>query len=322
MNTTTIDALLEQPLRLMAELLKDVEKVALLDYPEYANVGDSMIWLGQVELLRRLGKKIIYVCAISNFDEREAAAAVAAGAALLISGGGNFGTLWPHHQAFRERIMTLFADALIVQMPQSICFEDAAALDRTRRIIASCSNFHLLVRDYPSLAYAHEHFSAHIQLCPDSAFFLKGLRAAPAVHEIVYLRRSDKEAAADDATGLAKLTVTDWREEYWYEKLLQRLLRRALRWKLLRNSQRIAIALYHLLATIRMQRGVRLIASGKKVITDRLHAHVLSVLLNRPNYILDNSNGKVFAFYEAWTRELGVSHRAASLRDAVQMATA
>lgn len=321
MNMPAIDTLLEKPLQLMAELLKDVDKVALLDYPEYANVGDSMIWLGQIELLRRLGKKVVYVCAISNYAEREVGAAVASGAALLISGGGNFGTLWPHHQQFRERVMRTFPDALIIQMPQSICFKDDAALARTRNAIANCRNFHLIVRDYPSLAFARENFPGSIWLSPDSAFFLENLRAAPAVHDIVYLRRSDKEAATNDITeARADIKIADWRSEWLHEKLLQRILRNALRFRLLRNSQRITIALYNALAKIRMQRGVQLIASGKQVITDRLHAHVLSVLLNRPNYILDNSNGKVFAFYEAWTRDLGLSQRANSLLEALRMA--
>jgi pyruvyl transferase EpsO len=37
------------------------------------------------------------------------------------------------------------------------------------------------------------------------------------------------------------------------------------------------------------------------VITDRLHAHILSLLLGIPNIILDNSYGKVRDFHETWT---------------------
>ncbi|HEY3699409.1 MAG TPA: polysaccharide pyruvyl transferase family protein [Spongiibacteraceae bacterium] len=321
----TLNELLDKPLQLLADLLKGVDKVALLDYPEYANVGDSMIWLGQVALLRRLNKKIIYVCAISNFDEHEAAAAVGAGAALIINGGGNFGTLWPHHQEFRERIMTLFADALIIQMPQSICFEDEAALQRTRRIIGNCSNLHLLVRDHPSYAFARDNFSTDIVLCPDSAFFLTDLPTLVPDLDVVYLRRSDREADVNSGGGelhsSLAINVTDWLEQNWIEKQLQQTLRYSVRKKWLRNNQRVTIALYNLLAYIRTRRGVQLLARGRCIITDRLHAHVLSVLLKRPSFLLDNSNGKVFAFYEAWTRDLGVSRCVGSVREALRMAS-
>lgn len=320
----SISELLERPLQLLGELLKNVDTVALLDFPAYGNVGDSMIWLGQVALLRRLHKKIVYICTLDNFDAGELARVQAAGAALLLTGGGNFGTLWPHHQAFRERVMTLFPHALIVQMPQSICFENDEALQRAQRAIASCSNLHLLVRDHPSYAFARDNFSTDIALCPDSAFFLGDLHAPAPACDIIYLRRSDKEADAlrgNESIASNSITVTDWRKPSWMEKQLQRFLYHGVRLGLLRNTQDKVIALYNLLARMRTKRGIDLLARGRCIITDRLHAHVLGVLLKRPSYILDNSNGKVFAFYEAWTRDLGVSRCATSLREALRMAT-
>ena len=323
MNISAFNALLDKSLQILAAVLNGVDNVALLDYPEYGNVGDSMIWLGQVALLRRLNKKIVYAGAQSNFEEREVGDLVAAGTALLINGGGNFGTQWPHHQHFRERIMTLFPDALIVQMPQSMCFENGVALQRSRRVIANCRNLHLLVRDYPSLAFAQANFATHIALCPDSAFFLSELPPQRADLDVVYLRRTDKEAETIDSEppdSSATVAVTDWLQQSRAEQLFQKVLRALLRRRLLRNTQRVAIALHDALARLRVRRGIRLIARGRCVITDRLHAHVLSILLGRPHVLLDNSNGKVFAFHEAWTRDLGVGRRADSLREALQMA--
>src|SRR5690606_38625060 len=145
------DDITEKPLQLLAELLDGIDEIALLDYPEYANVGDSLIWLGQIALFKRLKKRVVYVAAAWHSDDAALRKVVDNGAAIIIMGGGNFGTLWPHHQTYREHIMRAFADATIIQMPQSICFEDEAALARTREIIANCSNFHLLARDFPSL---------------------------------------------------------------------------------------------------------------------------------------------------------------------------
>jgi len=50
-------------------------------------------------------------------------------------------------------------------------------------------------------------------------------------------------------------------------------------------------------------RGCRVLSQGRLVITDRLHGHILSLLMGIPHVLLDNSYGKVRRFYEAWTKE-------------------
>jgi pyruvyl transferase EpsO len=52
------------------------------------------------------------------------------------------------------------------------------------------------------------------------------------------------------------------------------------------------------------------------VITDRLHAHILSLLLGIPHAVLDNSYGKVGRFLAAWTGGAAGVHRASSSEDA------
>jgi pyruvyl transferase EpsO len=63
-------------------------------------------------------------------------------------------------------------------------------------------------------------------------------------------------------------------------------------------------------------RGCRLLSSGRLVITDRLHAHILNLLLGIPHAVLDNSYGKLGRFLEAWTGAAAGVHRAASIDDA------
>jgi exopolysaccharide biosynthesis protein PssK len=50
-----------------------------------------------------------------------------------------------------------------------------------------------------------------------------------------------------------------------------------------------------------MNFGCRLLARGKVVVTDRLHGHILSLLLGIPHVLLDNSYGKLRHFHETWT---------------------
>jgi pyruvyl transferase EpsO len=53
-------------------------------------------------------------------------------------------------------------------------------------------------------------------------------------------------------------------------------------------------------ATLRLRRGIRLLTQGRRVVTDRLHAHILCVLLDMPHAIIDNSYGKLSSFVETW----------------------
>src|SRR3546814_7617772 len=54
----------------LAPLLGD-GPVALVDYPDHANVGDSAIWLGETTYLRRRGLTPVYVSTIRAHDRSE-----------------------------------------------------------------------------------------------------------------------------------------------------------------------------------------------------------------------------------------------------------
>jgi len=66
--------------------------------------------------------------------------------------------------------------------------------------------------------------------------------------------------------------------------------------------------------------GVDLFEDRPFVITDRLHAHVLAVLLGIPNVAIDNSYGKISALYRSWTSRFGVAHFSDSVEEAVRIA--
>lgn len=321
------DDLTARSLQLLKEILRDVDSVALVDYPVSGNVGDSMIWLGQVALLKRLNKKIVYVDAAWHSDDAALRRVVEKGAAIVIMGGGNFGTLWPHHQRFREHLLQTFADATIVQMPQSIFFADDEAVERARRIVAGCNKFHLLVRDFPSLEFARANFDAQIELCPDSAFFLGALPAPHPDVDMIYLRRTDRESSAqsfraETTSSQHSIEVTDWLRQNVVERALHKIVRALLRFRLLRNTSFLTAYLYNQLAWARVRRGISTLARGRCVVTDRLHAHVLCMLIGRYHLLLDNGIGKIFAFHEAWTQRWPSLARAETIEEAFALASA
>jgi len=48
--------------------------------------------------------------------------------------------------------------------------------------------------------------------------------------------------------------------------------------------------------------GCRMLSQGKVIVTDRLHVHILSLLLGIPHVVFDDQGGKVKTFYETWTK--------------------
>jgi pyruvyl transferase EpsO len=313
---------------LLAELVPYGAVCALLDHPDYPNVGDSAIWLGQRELLRRRNARIAYSCSIKTFDESALRRAMPHGI-VLIQGGGNFGTLWPHHQVFRENVLTRLRDYKVVQLPQSIRYEDDAALMRTAALIAQHPDFTLCVRDEASLRIATRQLNARALLCPDSALLLEGklTRRTPDVDCLV-LARTDKERAFDGlervfADSGITVVAADWLEEPYtrLHGLRDRFVRASKRaWSSNALFQYAMLQLWDRLAWQRTNRGCELLSRGRIVVTDRLHAHILSTLLGIPNIVLDNSYGKLSGFIAAWTARNPLCHQAASVEQARQIA--
>src|SRR3546814_16383188 len=60
---------------------------------------------------------------------------------------------------------------------------------------------------------------------------------------------------------------------------------------------------YQILAQWRLRRGISMLSQGRVIVTDRLHAHILSLLLDIPQVVLDNMYGKVSAFAAQWRSE-------------------
>lgn len=283
-------------------LVAGASAVALLDFPDHGNVGDSVLWLGALAGLKAVGApRPVYTCDTSTYDRKALARAIGDGT-ILLNGGGNFGDLWERHQLFRERVVRDFPDNRIVQLPQSVHFESAGALARSRAIFNAHEHVTLLVRDTDSLDLVRREFRATSHLVPDMAFALGALqRTSTPTRDILWLKRADKE---DLFVGSGGPDVIDWLDEErtpliaWSDRLRyeagERAWLRPIGWPLLAMTQQR-------LAKQRMARGIALLSPARVVVTDRLHGHIVSLLLGIPHVVLDNSYGKVHRFVWAWT---------------------
>ena len=295
--------------------------VALIDYPDHSNVGDSAIWLGEVAFFGSRGVQPVYCSALKNHSDAALAAALPEGT-IFLHGGGNFGTLWKAHQDFRLDILERFPRHRVVQLPQSIHFEDEAAAAETQRAIARHGRFTLFVRDRPSMEYARRLFDCEVKLAPDMAFAIGPLERKRSAVDIFYLLRTDLEKMPlgerrdDGRSALAG----DWLAE---DRHAMRLVSMASRLMTLMDSAEVArLKSYERLASARVRRGIELLSTGRVVVTDRLHGHILSTLLGIPHVALDNSYRKIGNFIDAWTHDLDIVRVAGSLDEAASEAGA
>jgi len=299
--------------------------VALLDSPLTPNVGDSMIWLGALSYLASRGIRPCYTCDLRTFSPGTLRRRIGGGT-ILLSGGGNFGDLYPPHQEFREAVVARFPGNRIVQLPQSIFFQSPEALTGARQVLDRHPDLTLLTRDASSLALAGRSFRAPSLLCPDISFALGAQsRPCPPSHPVVWLARRDKEAREPLAPAPAGVLRVDWVEDD--ATLLVRSHRRLTR--ILSHHSGLRAPLGDALARAsdavaraRVERGSRLLSSGRVVITSRLHGHVLCMLLGIRHIMLDNSYGKVRGAYETWTHASPLAELALSQADALARAAA
>lgn len=305
--------------RALEPLLAGVSRVALLDVPTHQNVGDSAIHLGTLAVLRRAGIEVCYACSIETYA-RDTLAQQLGDGAILLAGGGNLGDLWPLHQQLRERVLADFPDTQVIQLPQSLHFTDPAALARARAAFGAHRRLTILLRDARSLSAARGAFDAPTALCPDLAFALGPLaRPVAASAPVVWLARRDREAAPNANAG--SHATFDWALEPPSPLSRMERMGHALTSahpRLEPYAHGPLMRLGAIASRRRVQAGCAMLAAGTTVITDRLHGHILSLLLGIPHAVLDNSYGKVRSFYDTWTHEAPIVRWADSAADAVR----
>ena len=320
----------ESSAQILETILPTGADVALLDFPDHMNVGDTMIWVGELAYLRRGRHRIRYVCDINRFSEKLLRKRLPTGP-ILLHGGGNFGDVWPNFQRFREEVVSTFPDRQIVQLSQTIMFTSAEAAARANSVLGSHPDYTLLVRDAESLARAKSQLpDVKVIFCPDMALGWSPNPVAPAKSKIgplLVLARRDREANSNLADATTKImidgdTVTDWG--------LKGLERRI--WKLVRVPARLArvvpglkdspiiyplvAAGYRTMTLLNVRAGLRTFRSASVVVTDRLHAHVLAGLLGIPHVVMDNNYGKIKGVLDASTGQLSTVTFARTTDDA------
>jgi exopolysaccharide biosynthesis predicted pyruvyltransferase EpsI len=312
---------------ILADAIPSGARVALLDVPTHMNVGDHAITLGELTALRRGGYDIAHISAASDAPVDRIADRLD-DAVVLLHGGGNLGDFWPEHQRYREAVLRAFPDRPVVQLPQSLWFEDSATLETAKRAFDGHPNFTLLIRDEEGLEFAQRHFTCRVRLCPDSALALGPLaRPSAPSQEVVCLARYDHERTAEQDEAAPSIVSVDWprtldRWEYMLRDFALAGTRRFVKGggRTLPLERALVQGAYERLARRRVDHGLRLLSAGERVVTDRLHAHLLSLLLGIPHVVADTRSGKVHDYIETWTASSSLVRRVPSLIEGLEEA--
>jgi exopolysaccharide biosynthesis predicted pyruvyltransferase EpsI len=325
--------LLRETLR---ELLPAGTRCGIVLYPDHWNAGDAAIWCGTRQLLRELGVEIAYGCDTTSYDKRALTHALPEGP-ILIAGGGNFGDVYVPEHALRLQVLEDHPGRPVIQLPQSIWFRGTEGVAATAEALRKHANATLLLRDAPSLAFAQRHFSSPARLCPDAAIALD-LSPVPRHPDVpmVAVWRDDRESADPPPPMPAGSIACDWLlpggvlpPEQARQMSIAGLefhrwvgrpklgepcpVRRRLAW-------RHQPWLWDQLALDRCLRGCRMLSRGRVTITNRLHAHLMCLLMGQPHVACDVTNGKVFAYRDTWGCDAPFVRFAGSPAEAVDLA--
>ncbi|BBI31802.1 polysaccharide pyruvyl transferase family protein [Cohnella abietis] len=292
---------IKQELAIIAKVIPRGSQIVYLDYPVYDNIGDLLIMKGTEAFFSDYGIKVRKRYSYVNFRSN---LKVPEDWIIVCQGGGNFGDTYPHHQQLREKAVKAFPRNRIVILPQTIYFKDAIEERRSLQCFSTHSDLHLFVRDNNSYLTA-SCLIDNVYLSPDMAHQLYPLPSTPSKTKLkLALLRNDKEVRQQEVS-ISYDRALDWPQlfsawDHWFIKQMIRF------YSLDRRVGNIIPLqpLWYFLANKYIGRAVALFNQYDQIVTSRLHGHILSCLMDKPNLLLDNSYGKNMSYYRLWTHRL------------------
>lgn len=287
----------------------------LLDLPYHSNLGDTLIWQGELDFL----KTVPYKCKYSTWFQGNLSMVeeiLRPETILLFHGGGNFGDIWPVHGQFRRKVIEMFPKQQCVILPQTIYYQDERNLYEEAEFYSNYPNVTICARDVCSLELLKRFFpSNNSLLVPDMAFYMniEGYKRSISPKGSVFVRREDQEINNNiDYQRVPKdSVVSDWlflcnSKEYsrqedivkWGRRFDSRL---GTDWK----HSWLDFYWQHVLRPLNVKTAIRFIDQYKSVYTTRMHAAILGVILGKQDITLfDNSYGKSSSLYSTWLSDV------------------
>ena len=287
----------------------------LLDLPYHSNLGDTLIWQGELDFLKKLPYKNLY--SISHQGNlKKAERFIGSETILLFHGGGNFGDLWSGPGQFRRKVIAMFPHQRCIIFPQTIYYNEENNLREEAAFYSHYPNVTICARDATSLGILKEWFPNNPSLLvPDMAFAMdmSKYKRATSPEGSIFVKRGDREInqSLDYSEVPADAYVTDWlflgnSKEYarrktitlWGARFDYRL---GTDW----SHQWFDWYWHHILRPLNVKTAINLIDKYAHIYTTRMHAAILSVILGKTDITLyDNSYGKSSSLYNTWLNDV------------------
>lgn len=282
------------------------EKFYLVDCPFHSNIGDQLIWEGELSLLKISGKECVGYSSKDLFSfpviDREVT--------ILFHGGGNIGGLYREHTEHLIKIVEHYPDNRIVVFPQTIYYSDLELLQKDAHILGRHKDFHFCVRDKKGYKQLIASGLNNVYLLPDMAFCIplvrfetsKELRCKGAL----YLKRVDGELAGN-SNDIEADFVKDW--PTFEKKIFDGVFLAKVISTLSKHNVPLTSKIWNWYADKYYRRdliniGINFIKSYDPIISTRLHAIILALLCGQKVKAVDNSYGKISEFVNTWLSDV------------------
>eukprot|EP00026_Physarum_polycephalum_P003955 Phypoly_transcript_03972.p1 GENE.Phypoly_transcript_03972~~Phypoly_transcript_03972.p1 ORF type:complete len:676 (+),score=76.79 Phypoly_transcript_03972:263-2290(+) len=282
----------------LAPHFRKFKKAVILDVPDHDNKGDSAIYAGEEMFLDLINIDLLYACS----DEKQFKCDIdyvlkiadPKDTVITLHGGGNFGDLWTWVVDARNDFVTrlLGHGFTFIMFPQTVTYRDQNMIKPTADLFNKIDDLIFCVRDQPSYDFIQKWFPTKTNIyMPDMAYMMGHKEPVKEPeYEVLFFLRTDHEGEKleDKVKALVakmrptlKYKIDDW--------VFQEIPRGD------KSLEELNFA--------RFYAGLDFLTQAKVVITNRLHGHILSTLLDHPHILVDNIYGKVFNNHKAWTMD-------------------
>ncbi|OME80780.1 exopolysaccharide biosynthesis protein [Paenibacillus sp. FSL A5-0031] len=291
---------LKKMLLRITKVIPPGSSIYYIDYPVYNNGGDLLIMKGAEAFFKDNHIRVAARYSVLDFPDK---LTIPNDQIIVLQGGGNFGDLYPVHQKLREKIVKDYPNHRIVLLPQTIFFEKEAEYDRTARIFNAHKDVHLFVRDTLSYGIAAQKFDkCCVYLSPDMAHQLWPIlpKSSPG-KELLCFFRTDIEKTSEQASFelAGRGDYLDWASLY---NRVEKKSIKMIGQMMTKSGVPLPMqAIWGKYSDYLVDKAVKRFSGYRIVQTSRLHGHILSCLMDKPNTLLDNSYGKNSNYYNTWT---------------------
>jgi pyruvyl transferase EpsO len=293
----------EKLIETVRKFVKRGQPYIIMDFPYNKDPGDHASWLGLVNVLREVTGRLPVLTGgtAKSIDDIKS---TPGNAPIFICGWDTFGDARTGRDDIRHRLMWKYPDRMIIQMPQTIHFANESLKEYAKRTIGRHRNFYCMTRDAQSFELAKANFDCDVEAGPDTAFGIQRLKPFEADPlRVLYVMQPFGEDDVDIAQARAIVDgpITNWTNG---PNSLSRMRKSSVVKAAGRRgfSRSEMVAQHHEDVAARyVDYGVKILSGAQRIITNRLHGHILCLLLNKPHAAVARNGSRLHDFIDSWT---------------------